>query len=200
VDDKLPFGARGTEIELAAARDHIVENGIERKLVLARPSRDNLPDLRTVPPDEDGRRLRPSMSRIGREEMREVAVIRLRRLESVERLLFLVVLAKRLAELRQRIDTLARRDRRPLPGNLAHQLIDIFELLQRRPAGIACPPVRPRPQPHRKGLGEILVRMALRVPASKMLDITPAGRIGPVIMRVVFRRRAEQLLPASAAL
>src|ERR1035437_9237516 len=42
--------------------------------------------------------------------------------------------------------------------------------------------------------------MALRVPAPKMLDITPAGRIGPVIERVVFRRRAEQLLPAPAAL
>src|ERR1700745_1314785 len=42
--------------------------------------------------------------------------------------------------------------------------------------------------------------MALRVPAATMLDRTPAGRIGPVIERVVFRRRAEQLLPAPAAL
>src|SRR5437773_9694813 len=57
-----------------------------------------------------------------------------------------------------------------------------------------------RSQPHRKGFGEILVRMALRVPAPEMLDITPAGRIGPVVERVVFRRRTEQLLPAPAAL
>ena len=42
--------------------------------------------------------------------------------------------------------------------------------------------------------------MALRVPESKMLDKTPAGRIGPVVARVAFRRRAEQLLPAPAAL
>ena len=34
---------------------------------------------------------------------------------------------------------------RPLPGNLVHQLVDIFKLLQRRPTGIPCPPVRPRP-------------------------------------------------------
>src|SRR5579864_2059762 len=33
-----------------------------------------------------------------------------------------------------------------------------------------------------------------------MLDITPAGRIGPVEARVAFRGRAEKLLPAPAAL
>ena len=33
-----------------------------------------------------------------------------------------------------------------------------------------------------------------------MLDITPAGRIGPVVARVVFRGRAEQLLPTPTAL
>src|SRR6185312_6658099 len=137
---------------------------------------------------------------IGGEETGEIPVVRLRWLEGVERLLFLVVLAKRLAELMQRIGALARRDRRALSCDLAHQLVDIFKLLQRRPAGVASPPVRPRPQPHRKGFGEILVRMALRVPAPKMLDVTPAGRIGPVVERIVFRRRAEQLLPAPAAL
>src|SRR5258708_33376050 len=99
----------------------------------------------------------------------------------------------------ERIDALARRDQWPLPGDFAHQLVDIFELLERRPAGIACPPVRTRPQPYRKGLGEILGRMTLRIPAPKVLDIAPAGRIGPVIARVTFRGRAEQLLPAPAA-
>ena len=75
-------------------------------------------------------RLRPSMSWISGEEMGEVAVVRLRWLESVECLLFLVVLAKRLAELRQWIDTLPCRDRRPLPCDLAHQLRrQLFELL-----------------------------------------------------------------------
>ena len=89
----------GTQIEFAAAGDHVVENGIERKLVLARPPRDQLPDLGAVPPDEDRRRLLPAMPWIGGEQPGQVAVIGLRRLESVERLLLLVVLAKRLAEL-----------------------------------------------------------------------------------------------------
>src|SRR6185312_11576968 len=136
VDHKLPFGAGSTKIEFAAARDHVIENGVERKLVLARPSRDLLPDLRAVPPDEDRGRLCPSMSWIGGEKPREVAVIRLRWREGVERLLFLVVLAKRLAEFGQRLDTFLCQNRRRLPRNLGHEFFDIFELLQRRPAGI----------------------------------------------------------------
>ena len=91
-------------------------------------------------------------------------------------------------------------EQRPLPGDLGHQLVDIFELLQRRPAGIARAPVRARPQPHREGLGEILVRMALRVPEPQVLDEIPARRIGPVIGRIASRRWAEQLLPAAAAM
>src|SRR4051812_48295684 len=42
--------------------------------------------------------------------------------------------------------------------------------------------------------------MTLRVPEPKMLDKTPAGRVGPVVARVAFRRRTEQLLPAPSAL
>src|SRR3954470_20939811 len=42
--------------------------------------------------------------------------------------------------------------------------------------------------------------MALRVPEPKVLDKTPAGRIRPVVARIAFRGRAEQLLPAPAAL
>src|SRR6202035_3631686 len=130
----------------------------------------------------------------------EVAVVSLRWPEGVERLLLFIVLAQRLAEFVQRIDAFPRRDQRPLPGDFLHQFVDIFELLQRRPAGIARPPARTRPQPHREGFGEILIRMALRVPEPKMLDILPAGRIGPIVARVMLRGPAEQLLPTPAAL
>ena len=78
---------------------------------------------------------------ISGKEPGEVAVISLRWPEGIERLLFLVMVAKRLAELMERIDTLPRRDQRPLPGDFVHQFVDIVELLQHRPTGIARPPV-----------------------------------------------------------
>src|SRR5581483_1241924 len=162
--------------------------------------RDELPDPGAVPPDEARSRLAPAVPRIGGKQPLQIAVVGLRRREGVERLLFLVVLANGLAQLVQRIETLARHVWRPLACDLAHQLVDIFELLQRRPAGIARPPVRTRPQPHREGFGEILVGVALRVPEPEMLDVTPAGGIGPVVARIAFRRRAEQPLPTPATL
>src|SRR6185436_2924428 len=123
------------------------------------------------------------MSWIGGKQPLEITVVGLRWLEGVERLFFLVVVAQCLAELMQRIDALPRREQWPLPGDFIHQLVDIFELLERRPAGVARPPARTGPQPHRKSFGEILVRMALCIPEPKVLHITPASRIGPVIAR-----------------
>src|SRR5215213_2490682 len=139
------------------------------------------------------------MPRVRGKQSVEVAVVSLRCFEGVERLLFFVVVTQRHTELVQRIDTLPRCDQWPLPGDFAHQLIDIFKLLERRPPGIARPPVRTRPQPDSKRLGEIFVGVALCVPEPKVLDITPTGWIGPVIPRVAFRGRAEQLLPAPAS-
>src|SRR5262249_52211449 len=55
------------------------------------------------------------------------------------------------------------------------------------------------PQPDREGLGEILVRMALRVPQPQMLDEMPAGRVRPVIPRIAPRGWSEQPLPATPA-
>src|ERR1700751_1422944 len=137
---------------------------------------------------------------IGGKQPGVIAVVGLRWREGVKRLLLPVMVAEGLAEFVQRIDTLPSRGRWPLAGDFAHQFVNIFELLQCRPAGIARPPVRARPQPYREGFGEILVRMALRVPEPKVLDITPAGRVGTVVARVVFRGRAEELLPAPPAL
>jgi len=104
VDHKLPFGPDGTQIELAAAGDHVVKHSIKRKLVLARPPRNQLPDLGAVPPDESRSRSLPAMPWISGKEPGEVAVISLRWPEGIERLLFLVMVAKRLAELMERID------------------------------------------------------------------------------------------------
>ena len=101
--------------------------------------------------------------------------------------------------LRSGSTSIRRVQHRLLVGDLRHQLVDVLQLLQRRPAFVALAPVRTRRQPDRKGLGEILVRMALRVPEPKMLDEIPTRRIRPIIARIAGRRAAEQLLPAAAA-
>jgi hypothetical protein len=64
---KLAFGAGGTQIEFAAAQDHVIKNSIQRELVLARPPRDQLPDLGAVPSDKDRGQLAPPMPWIGGE-------------------------------------------------------------------------------------------------------------------------------------
>src|SRR5262249_44696255 len=51
-----------------------------------------------------------------------------------------------------------------------------------------------------EGLGEIFIRMALRIPESQMLDIILAGWVWPVIGRITDRRWTEQLLPAPTPL
>ena len=166
------------------------------RLVFARPSGNQLPDVGAVAPDKDRSRLRPAMPWIGGKQSVEITVVSLGWLKGVERLFSLVMAAQSVAELMQRIDALPRSEQWPFAGDFVHQLVDIFKFFERRPAGMPCPPVRTRPQPHRKGLGEVLVRMALRIPKPKMLDITPAGWIGAIVERVGFGGQAEQLLPA----
>ena len=85
-----------------------------------------------------------------------------------------------------------------LHGVLAHELVDIFKLPQRRPIGVALAPVRARREPDSERLGEILVRMALRVPAPQVLHVAAAGRIGSVVFGIRPRRAAEQFAPALA--
>src|SRR5262249_53628512 len=112
--------------------------------------------------------------------------------------LLLVVFGQRLGELAQRIDFETARQRWLLACDLAHQLVDIFELFQCRPAGVAFAPGRARREPYREGLGKILVRMALRIPEWKMLDVAPAGGVRPIVVWVAGRGAAEQRLPPAA--
>ena len=186
-------GADRAQLQLAAAADHIVEHRVERELVFAGPLRDDLPDLGAVAAEERGRRRRAAMPRIVGEDAQQIAVVDRRMVDRVVRALLRVVLGQRLGELAQRIDAQPAREQRLLAGDLGHQLVDIFELLQRRPALVALAPVRARREPDREGLGEILVRMALRVPERQMLDVAPAAGVRPVVVRVAGRGAAEQL-------
>src|SRR5262249_42740380 len=88
----------------------------------------------------------------------EITVVCLRRLERIELLFLLVMVIQCLGELSQRIDALPYGEQWLFPSDFVHELVDVFKLLECRPSGVARPPVRPWPQPHRKSLGKILVR------------------------------------------
>src|SRR5580765_8420122 len=83
-----------------------------------------------------------------------------------------------------------------LTSQRAHQFIDIFEFLQRFPAGVTLAPVESRGEPDCARLREIFIRMALRVPILEMHDVTAAKRARPIsIRRFLARCRPENLPP-----
>ncbi len=85
---------------------------------------------------------------------------------------------------------------RRIPGQRTHQLVDVFELLQRLPAGITSAPIEPGREPDGKGLGKIFVRMTLRVPIIEMHDVAATKRPRMVdIGRLLARGPAKGLLP-----
>ena len=85
----------------------------------------------------------------------------------------------------------------PLTGldELLGEAVDVLQLAHRTPAGVAGLPVRMRVEPDRERLGEILVRMALRVPTAEVLHVLFAAWIGAVMIGIRFARAAEQALP-----
>src|SRR5690348_13239131 len=104
------------------------------------------------------------MSRVIREQAPQVAIVGLGGIDQIERAFPSVIIAQCLSERAERIDFFAVREGRSLAGDFIHQFVDIFELLERGPLGIARAPVRAWPQPYGKSLGEILVGVALRIP------------------------------------
>ena len=81
-----------------------------------------------------------------------------------------------------------------LAGELAHQRVQVLQLLQRRPVPVAAPPVGIRVEPDRERFREILVRMALRVPAVEVQDEALAVGLRRVVVGILHVRRAEDLL------
>src|SRR5947207_4060129 len=81
---------------------------------------------------------------------------------------------------------------RRLPRQRTHQLIDVFEFLQRFPTSITRAPVEPRREPDGKGLRKIFIRMALRIPVVEIHHITAAKRAWSVSVRGFLARSASE--------
>src|SRR5215467_9358681 len=127
------------------------------------------------------------MPRIVREQAPQIAIVGLGRVDKIKRALLFVIIAERLVQRAERIDLFPMRQSRSLAGNLAHQLVDIFELFERGPVGVAGAPMRAWPQPYGKSLGEVLIGMTLRIPQPQVLNVIAAGGIGPVVPRIMLR-------------
>ena len=154
-----------------------------------------------------GRALRRKLDRariggvglLGGEHEPQRGVVLAQAVEPVARALLAVVLAQRLAQRAQRIDDAPRDDGRPRVRQLVHQLVDVLELPERGPAGVAPPPARVGRQPDGERLGEVLVRVALGVVRLEMEHVALAVRLRGVVLRVRLRRLAEELLAPAAA-
>ena len=198
VEQQPALGAYRAQPQLARAADHVVEHLVERELVAARPARHGAADLGAVAAQEGRRALVVPVARRVGEDAAQVAVPGVGVVHRVLLSLLVVVLAQRLPELRERVDLHARAHARARALQLLHQLVDVLELLQRRPAGVAPPPDVARLEPHREGLGEVLVGMALRVVEAQVLHEAPARGVRAVDLGVALRRAAEVPAPARA--
>ncbi len=110
-----------------------------------------------------------------------------------------IVLAQRSMVVGQGLDDRAIDLRRPSAGELRHEPIDELELGERRPAGVVGAPARLRLQPDGKRLGEVLGRMALRIPVLEMQHVALAPRLNRVVASVAHGGAAEDLSPVAAS-
>ena len=194
------FGLGQPQVQLAAAADHVLEDTVDGVAVFAGPARDAAADvLADLAEEARGRRAALGRGRGFGEQAPEIAVVEVRVLVAVVGALAVVVLPQRLLEAGQRRQLAARHPARRMPGELLHELVHVLELLQRRPVGVALAPLRVRLEPHREGLGEVLVGMALRVPGVEVQDEALAVGLRRVVLGILRRRRPEQLEPLAAA-
>ena len=132
----------------------------------------------------------PGVFRAVREQLAQVAIVEVRVQQPVVTALALVVGAERLPGL-DRLELAAAVHEHRLVDDLDHQRVHVFQLLERRPVRVLGRASRSSRQPYREGLGEVLVRMTLRVPAVEMEHVAFAVTASACSSRGTDRRRAE---------
>ncbi len=183
------------EIELVATIDQSGEKFVHPEFSLVRPLADRVQKPPPPPPQISARSNAP-WSRGGGKELPQISVV-----EIGISILVKFALA-RVIGLELEVQTVVignailRQMEWWFPCERSHQFIDVFEFVQRLPARVTLAPVEPRREPDRESLGEIFVRMALRIPVVEIHDITAAERARLIKTRRLFARRPpESLLP-----
>src|ERR1041385_587360 len=106
---------------------------------------------------------RPHLRFVGKNSIK-ITIVNSRPFEVVALTFTSIVFTQRQAKSRQRFNLGPRSVSWFCPRYLCHQLIDVFELAERRPTFITTTPLRTRRQPHGEGFSEIFRRMRLRIP------------------------------------
>jgi hypothetical protein len=88
------------------------------------------------------------------------------------------------------------RDLGRLLTELTHDVVDVLQLLEARPASIDLAPGRSGCEPHGKGLGEVFVGMLLRVPAGDVAHKLAREWARFILFQVRKHHVAEQRAPS----
>src|SRR5688500_11036360 len=99
-----------------------------------------------------------------RENAAQVAIVNVGQLSAILGLALVIVLRERLSDCGDWLHPLPCGEDGWLLRDVVPELVDVLEFLEGRPAGIAFSPCATRPQPDRVRFGEVLIRMALRIP------------------------------------
>src|SRR5579872_6770443 len=187
-------GRRG-ELQLLAAQHEFSHQHADGIFTLPGPLDDGLYESRAVLAHDSYRGFTPGLA--VDEDGAQIGVIEIWEIFGVELAARGVILGQRFAEPRGLGDAVAALDERGLAGDLLHQGMDVFELVEGLPAAIALPPVIGRgAEPDGEGFGEVLVGVRLRVPVGQMADEAAAVGLRHVgFGRVLFIGAAEGHLP-----
>ena len=160
-----------------ARREHVFEHLVDRVLVLAGPLGHHAADVLAHARDEArGLHVAGVLRPVG-EQTAQVTIVEVRMLDAVMAALALVVRAQRLAQRVQRFDAAPLRTSIGLPATSVISSSMYSSFFSAGQSTYRALPVGVRIQPDRKGLREVLVRMALRVPAVEVQDEALAVRL-----------------------
>src|ERR1041385_915515 len=172
--------------------DHVLQHVVYRVLMHAGAFSNNLSHFASHPAQKTCGALFWLVSRIVTEDAIEIAIVNCGPLEVVSFAFATVVFAQCSLERREWFDFGARSVFRFRAGEARHQLVDVFELVQRGPAAITPTPLRTRREPDGESLGEVFGRVRLRVPRRKMQHELAAPGLGFVEVRIWLREGAEE--------
>src|SRR5258708_15135076 len=197
---QAPLRAGRTQLQLAAPSDHVLQHLVERELILARPGGDEFADFRTVAAEEVRGELLPVVPRIVGKESLEIAVVEVGIADQVSLPLVGVVLAQGHAKGGKGLGSATAVVPRGLPGQSLEQLLDVLELSQGGPAGVApAPAAAAGAEDHSESLGKVLHGMALRIVEAEVVHVAPACRIGAVEIGISAGRVSAKELPLRVA-